>query len=95
MPAPLTFALPPGASELREPYVPPAPQASDFPEGDLIDAVYLARSAVARAEDAMSRAHACEAEDYRVDVAHLEAIESAATALNAATAVYRARREMP
>lgn len=88
----LTFALPAGAAEERDPYEPPTPKASDFPEGDLIDAVYLARSAVARAEDAMSRAHACEADDYRVSAEHIEAIERAATALNTATAVYRARR---
>lgn len=92
MTTPLTFALPPGAAEPREPYVPPAAKQSDHPEGDLIDAVYLARSAVARVDDAMSRAHACEADGYRVRAEHIEAIDRAATALNTATAIYRARR---
>lgn len=88
----LRFSPPAGASRPREPYVPPAPDMTGPPEGGLIDAVYLARSAIARVEDAMSRAHACEAEDYRVSPEHLEAIERAATALNTATAIYRARR---
>lgn len=92
---PLTFAQPAGAAEPREPYEPPTVEPTAWPEGDLIDGIYLARSAVARIEDAMSRGHACEAEDYRIGHAHLDALERAATAINTATAIYRARRGMP
>jgi len=91
----ITFAPPAGASRPREPYVPPAPDMTGPPEGGLIDAVYLARSAIARVEGDMIRAHACEAEDYRVSDEHLDAIERKATALNMATAIYRARRAIP
>lgn len=91
----ITFAPPAGASSPREPYAPPAPDMTGPPEGGLIDAVWNARTVLDRVNDAMIRAHACEAEDYRVDEQHLATIERAATALNMATAVYRARRAIP
>lgn len=91
----LTFAPPAGAAEPREPYVPPAPDMTGPPEGGLIDAIWSVRTVLDRTNDAMIRAHACEAEDYRVSPAHLDALERAATAINTATAIYRARRGMP
>lgn len=92
---PLTFAQPAGAADPREPYEPPAPDMTGPPEGGLIDAIWSVRTVLDRTNDAMIRAHACEAEGYRVSAAHIDALERAATAINTATAIYRARRAMP
>lgn len=89
----ITFAPPAGASRPREPYVPEPLVWTDNPEADLWHAVDASAQALGGAAVALSRN--CEADGYRVPLAHIEAAERAATALLTATAIYRSRRALP